>query len=150
MANIPQPVSSGLPKHIDKALGLEFTIPVSDKLALEVDKDLKNVPEGYAVVVLDYGDQAGYMYPQPVAVGGETLWVPRASRRAIPMNYLDALLESKTKELFQAKPGAPGVEYEKNRFNVQILKLPEGRSGDFKKRNQSIREKAEQQQVHVG
>ena len=149
MATLPQKVRSALPKHIDESLNLEFQIPVTDKLAMEVDKDLKNVPEGYAVVVLDYGDQSAYMYPHPVAVGGETLWIPRASRRAIPMSYLEVLLNAKEKALFQAKTGVAGVEYEKNRFNVQILRMPEGKAADFKKRNDSIREKAERQQIHV-
>ena len=149
MATLPQRVSSGLPTHVDESLGLEFKIPPTDELAMEVDKDLKNAPEGYAVVVLDYGDQAAYMYPQPVAVGGNTMWIPRASRRAIPVNYLEALLNAKEKALFQAKTGVPGVEYEKNRFNVQILRMPEGKAADFKKRNDSIREKAERQQIHV-
>ena len=149
MANIPVPVRSNLDSVVDSSLGLEFKIPVTDKLAMEVDKDLKNVPEGYAVIVLDYGDQSAYMYPHPVAVGGQTLWIPRASRRAIPMNYLETLLNAKEKALFQTKPGVQGVEYEKNRFNVQILKLPEGKASDFKKRNDSIREKAQRQQIEV-
>lgn len=149
MAVLPQRVSSGMPKHVDESLGLEFRIPVTDELAMEVDKDLKNTPEGFAVIVLDYGDQAAYMYPHPVSVGGNTLWIPRASRRAIPMNYLEALLNAKEKALFQAKPGVQGVEYEKNRFNVQILRMPEGKASDFKKRNDTIREKAERQQINV-
>ena len=149
MANIPVTVSSNLDSHVDQSLGLEFKIPVTDRLAIEVNKDLKNAPEGHAVIVLDYGDQSAYMYPHPVAVGGNTLWIPRASRRAIPMNYLEALLNAKEKALFQAKPGVPGVEYEKNRFNVQILKMPEGKASDFKKRNDSIREKAQRQQIEV-
>ena len=54
-------------KHVDKTLGLEFTIPIGEKLAMEVGKDLK-APEGYAVIMLGYGDQPGYMYPHPVSV----------------------------------------------------------------------------------
>ena len=150
MSTLPKIKSKSGNKHLDDALNLEFGIPVTDKLAIAVDKDLKDVPEGYAVVVLDYGDQPAYMYPQPVAVGGETIWIPRASRRAIPMPYLECLLGCKETELFQAKPGVTGVEYEKNRFNVQILKLPEGKAQEIKSKNQSIRDKAEQQQIHVG
>ena len=149
MPNIANKVNNNLNKHVDEALGLEFTIPHGDEIALEVDKDLKNVPEGYAVIVLEYGDQPGFMYPQPVAVGGKTIYIPRASRRAIPINYLDALLECKGKKLFQSKPGTPGVEYEANRFNVQILKLPTGRAKEFKNKSDSIRERAERQQIHV-
>ena len=39
-------------KHLDDALNLEFGIPVTDKLAIPVDKDLKDVPEGYALFLI--------------------------------------------------------------------------------------------------
>ena len=45
-------------KHVDKTLGLEFTIPIGEELAPAVGQDLK-CPEGYAVIMLGYGDQAG-------------------------------------------------------------------------------------------
>ena len=55
MSTLPKIKSKSGNKHLDDALNLEFGIPVTDKLAIPVDKDLKDVPEGYAVVVLDYG-----------------------------------------------------------------------------------------------
>ena len=38
--------------HRDDNLQLDFTVPPGDKIAGSVDQDLKNVPEGYAVIVL--------------------------------------------------------------------------------------------------
>ena len=41
-------------KYTDKTLGLEFKIPIGEELAMEMSK-LK-APEGYAVIMLGYGD----------------------------------------------------------------------------------------------
>ena len=135
-------------KHVDKTLGLEFTIPIGEKLAMEVGKDLK-APEGYAVIMLGYGDQPGYMYPHPVSAGGETIWVPRGTRRAIPVTHLNVLLDAKQKKLIQPRPGVPGVEVEQNRFDVQVLKLPEANAKAIKNKLEGIRERAERQQIHI-
>ena len=88
-------------KYVDKTLGLEFRIPIGEELAMEVGKDLK-APEGYAVIMLGYGDQAGYMYPHPVSAGGRTIWIPRGTRRAIPISHLNVLLDAKQKKIIQA------------------------------------------------
>ena len=148
MENINK-IQSKLNKHRDTALGLEFVLPPGDELAVEVDKDLKNVPEGYAVVVLGYGDQTAYMYPQFVGCNGRNLWIPRQSRRAIPINHLGVLLDAKIKKTIQPKPGVPAVEYEANRFDLNILKLPESKEAEIKEKMLSIRERAEQQQIHI-
>ena len=149
MPNINNIVRKPSQTHRDENLSLDFTVPVGDVIANSVDPDLGNVPEGYAVIVLGYGDQAAYMYPQSVTVNGDTIWIPRATRRAIPVAYLDVLLDAKEKRIIQPKPGAPGVEYEANRFDVQILKLPEGRAKGLKDKIATVRERAERQQIHV-
>ena len=135
-------------KYVDKTLGLEFKIPLGEELAMEVDKDLK-APEGYAVIMLGYGDQAGYMYPHPVSAGGRTIWIPRGSRRAIPITHLNVLLDAKQKKIIQPKPGVPGVEIETNRFDVQVLRLPEAKAKGIKDKLEGIRERAERQQIHI-
>tara|TARA_B100000131_G_scaffold158241_1_gene153476 strand:- start:923 stop:1345 length:423 start_codon:yes stop_codon:yes gene_type:complete len=135
-------------KHVDKTLGLEFTIPLGEELAIPVGQDLK-CPEGHAVIMLGYGDQPGLMYPQPVSAGLRTIWIPRGDRRAIPLSHLNVLLDAKTKKLIQPKPGAQGVEYEANRFDVQILKLPEAGAKGIKNKLEGIRERAERQQIHI-
>jgi hypothetical protein len=122
---------------------------MGDRIAPLVDSDLKNIPEGYAVIVLGYGEQAAYMYPQSVTLNGETIWIPRATRRAIPLSYLNILLDAKETRIIQPKPGAPGVEYEANRFDVQILKLPKDKGEEMKAKIGDIRERAERQQIHV-
>lgn len=136
-------------KVVDSATGLEFVIPYGEYIAPEVDKGLGNVPEGFAVIVLAYGDQHGDMYPQPVSNGGEVWWVPRGTRRAIPMNHLSTLLDCKEKRLMQPRPGVAGFEYEANRFDVQVLKLPEASGKDIKNKIDTMKEKAERQQIHI-
>lgn len=151
MANVSNRVrAQATATHVDDNLKLEFHVPPGDVIAMEVDKEMKNVPEGYAVIVLGYGEQAAYMYPQSVSLNGETIWVPRASRRAIPLGHLNVLLDAKETRTIQPKPGAPAVEYEANRFDVQILKLPKDKAADMKEKIGSIRERAERQQIHVG
>ena len=150
MANISNIVSKPRTNvHKDSNLQLEFTVPQGDLKAQEVDKDMHNVPEGYAVIVLGYGAQAAYMYPQSVTLNGDTIWVPRATRRAIPLGHLNVLLDAKETRVIQPKPGVPGVEYEANRFDVQILKLPKDKAADMKAKIGDIRERAERQQIHV-
>ena len=150
MANINNYISKPVTNvHRDDNLQLDFTVPVGDRIAAAVDKNLKDVPEGYAVIVLGYGEQAAYMYPQSVTINGDTIWIPRASRRAVPLAYLNVLLDAKETRIIQPKPGAPGVEYEANRFDVQILKLPKDKSDEMKEKIGGIRERAERQQIHV-
>ena len=150
MANISNIVSKPQTNiHKDENLQLEFKVPPGDKIAPSVDKDLRDVPEGYAVIVLGYGEQAAYMYPQSVTLNGDTIWIPRATRRAIPLGYLNILLDAKETRIIQPKPGVPGVEYEANRFDVQILKLPKDKAADMKAKLGDIRERAERQQIHV-
>ena len=150
MANISNVLSRPTTNiHKDENLQLEFSVPMGDRIAPLVDSDLKNIPEGYAVIVLGYGEQAAYMYPQSVTLNGETIWIPRATRRAIPLSYLNILLDAKETRIIQPKPGAPGVEYEANRFDVQILKLPKDKGEEMKAKIGDIRERAERQQIHV-
>jgi len=150
MANVSNVVRKPLSNvHKDENLQLEFTVPPGDQIASSVDKDLKEVPEGYAVIVLGYGEQAAYMYPQSVTLNGDTIWIPRATRRAIPLGHLNVLLDAKETRIIQPKPGVPGVEYEANRFDVQILKLPKEKGQDLKAKLGGIRERAESQQIHV-
>jgi len=150
MANVSNVVRKPLSNvHKDENLQLEFTVPPGDLIASSVDKDLRNVPEGYAVIVLGYGEQAAYMYPQSVTLNGDTIWIPRATRRAIPLGHLNVLLDAKETRIIQPKPGVPGVEYEANRFDIQILKLPKEKGQDLKAKLGGIRERAESQQIHV-
>ena len=150
MANVSNVVRKPLSNvHKDDNLLLEFTVPPGDLIASSVDKDLRNVPEGYAVIVLGYGEQAAYMYPQSVTLNGDTIWIPRATRKAIPLGHLNVLLDAKETRIIQPKPGVPGVEYEANRFDVQILKLPKEKGQDLKAKLGGIRERAESQQIHV-
>ena len=53
MSTLPKIKSKSGNKHLDDALNLEFGIPVTDKLAIPVDKDLKDVPLKTAAATKD-------------------------------------------------------------------------------------------------
>lgn len=133
----------------DEATGVEIQFDQVSKLAPSVDKDMKNVPEGHAVIILGYGQQEGNMYPQPVSCGGHLIWVPRGSMRAVPVSHLNVLMEAVETRLIQPRLGVPAVEYEANRFDLQILKMPKGASKDLQERLEQVRERAQNQRVHI-
>ena len=71
--------------------------------------------------------------PHPVSAGGRTIWIPHEDKtEAIPINHLNVLLGTKQKKIIQPKPGVPGVEIETNRFDVQVLKLPQANAKGIK------------------
>ena len=133
----------------DEATGVEIQFDQVSKLAPLVDKDMKNVPEGHAVIILGYGQQEGNMYPQPVSCGGHLIWVPRGSMRAVPVSHLNVLMEAVETRLIQPRLGVPAVEYEANRFDLQILKMPKGASKDLQERLEQVRERAQNQRVNI-
>ena len=133
----------------DEATGVEIQFDQVSKLAPLVDKDMKNVPEGHAVIIMGYGQQEGNMYPQPVSCGGHLIWVPRGSMRAVPVSHLNVLMEAVETRLIQPRLGVPAVEYEANRFDLQILKMPKGASKDLQERLEQVRERAQNQRVNI-
>ena len=133
----------------DEATGVEIQFDQVSKLAPLVDKDMKNVPEGHAVIILGYGQQEGNMYPQPVRCGGHLIWVPRGSMRAVPVSHLNVLMEAVETRLIQPRLGVPAVEYEANRFDLQILKMPKGASKDLQERLEQVRERAQNERENI-
>tara|TARA_Y100000310_G_scaffold70057_1_gene65590 strand:+ start:738 stop:1208 length:471 start_codon:yes stop_codon:yes gene_type:complete len=132
----------------DPQSGLEFQMRPDQALAPLVE-DVSRVPEGMAVIILHYGDQDGDMTPQPVTCVEDTVYVPRNSKRAISMGHLDVLLGCVENKSFQPRVGAQMVSFEKNRFNLQILKLPKSVSKDLKENLEQTHVKAERQRVEI-
>ena len=132
----------------DPQSGLEFQMRPDQTLAPLVE-DMNKVPEGMAVVMHHYGDQDGEMTPQPVTCVEDTVYIPRNSKRAISKGHLDFLLGCVENKAFQPRVGAQMVSFEKNRFNLQILKLPKAVSQDLKTNLEQTHVQAEKQRVEI-
>jgi hypothetical protein len=98
-------------------------------LAAEVGKDLV-VPEGWGCVVIGFGDDPSQMGPVTVTHNDWVLRFPRNSRRAIPAGHFDILMNCVERRYIQSSEGAALTGYDANRYNVQVLKWPEGSSID--------------------
>tara|TARA_R100000808_G_C2147991_1_gene156034 strand:- start:2683 stop:3144 length:462 start_codon:yes stop_codon:yes gene_type:complete len=108
-----------------------------EDMALEVGKDLKT-PEGWGVVVIGYGDDPSQMGPVTVSWNDWVLRFPRNSRRAIPPGHFNVLMDAVETKYHQAQEGAPLIGYEVNRYNVQVLKVPDSSPIDKDKVNEKV------------
>ena len=108
-----------------------------EDMALEVGKDLKT-PEGWGVVVIEYGDDPSQMGPVTVSWNDWVLRFPRNSRRAIPPGHFNVLMDAVETKYHQAQEGAPLIGYEVNRYNVQVLKVPDSSPIDKDKVNEKV------------
>ena len=108
-----------------------------EDMALEVGKDLKT-PEGWGVVVIGYGDDPSQMGPVTVTWNDWVLRFPRNSRRAIPPGHFNVLMDAVETKYHQAQEGAPLIGYEVNRYNVQVLKVPDSSPIDKDKVNEKV------------
>ena len=108
-----------------------------EDMALEVGKDLKT-PEGWGVVVIGYGDDPSQMGPVTVSWNDWVLRFPRNSRRAIPPVHFNVLKDAVETKYHQAQEGAPLIGYEVNRYNVQVLKVPDSSPIDKDKVNEKV------------
>ena len=109
----------------------------AEDIALEVDKDLKT-PEGWGVVVIGYGDDPSQMGPVTVSWNDWVLRFPWNSRRAIPPGHFNVLMDAVETKYHQAQEGAPLIGYEVNRYNVQVLKVPDSSPIDKDKVNEKV------------
>ena len=132
----------------DPQSGMEFQMR-ADQIIAPLVEDMNSVPEGMAVIMLHYGDQEGEMTPQPVTCVEDTIYIPRNSKRAISMGHLDVLLGCVENKSFQPRVGAQMVSFDKNRFNLQILRLPKAVSKDLKVSLETTRDTAERQRVEI-
>ena len=70
------------------------------KMAAEWKKG-EEVPEGFAVINIDYGNDMTEMGPVPVTCGDWQLIIPRGSNRLVPLQHLNVLNDAVTTEYFQ-------------------------------------------------
>ena len=98
-------------------------LPNGMKMAAEWEKG-NEVPEGYAVVNIEYGKDNTEMGPVPVTHGDWALVIPRGSNRIIPLQHLNILNDAITTDYFQ-KDLSQGLTSRSNRrFILTVKKWP--------------------------
>jgi hypothetical protein len=98
-------------------------LPNGMKMAAEW-KRKQDVPEGHAVINIDYGRDSTEMGPVPVTHGDWTIVIPRGSDRVVPLQHLNILNDAITTDYFQ-KDLSQGLTSRSNRrFNFTVKKWP--------------------------
>ena len=93
------------------------------KMAAEWKKG-GEVPEGFAVVNIDYGNDMTEMGPVPVTHGDGQLIIPLGSNRLIPLQHLTVLNDAVTTEYFQRDMSSQLTARSNRRFNFRVVKWP--------------------------
>ncbi len=98
-------------------------LPNGMKMAAEWKKN-EAVPEGHAVINIEYGKDSTEMGPVPVTAGDWTLVIPRGSDRIVPLQHMNILNDAITTDYFQ-KDLSQGLTSRSNRrFNFTVRKWP--------------------------
>ena len=103
--------------------GRFVVLPNGMKMAAEWKKG-DEVPEGHAVINIDYGKDNTEMGPVPVTHGDWTIVIPRGSDRVIPLQHMNILNDAITTDYFQ-KDLSQGLTARTNRrFQFTVKKYP--------------------------
>jgi len=103
--------------------GRFVVLPNGMKMAAEWKKG-DEVPEGHAVINIDYGKDNTEMGPVPVTHGDWTIVIPRGSDRIIPLQHMNILNDAITTDYFQ-KDLSHGLTPRTNRrFQFTVKKYP--------------------------
>ena len=103
--------------------GRFVVLPNGMKMAAEWKKG-DSVPEGYAVINVEYGKDNTEMGPVPVTHGDWTVVIPRGSDRVIPLQHMNILNDAITTDYFQ-KDLSQGLTPRSNRrFTFTVKKWP--------------------------
>jgi len=121
--------SEGLPtqkRHANYAPAGEgrfVVLPNGMKMAVEWEKG-NDVPEGHAVINIEYGKDSTEMGPVPVTAGDWTLVIPRGTDRIVPLQHMNILNDAITTDYFQ-KDLSQGLTSRSNRrFTFTVRKWP--------------------------
>ena len=97
------------------------------KMAAEYQKG-DPVPEGDAIINIDYGNDMTEMGPVPVTYGEFTLMIPRGSDRVVPLSHVNVLSDCVITEYFQRDMSSQLSGKSKRRFPFTVKKCP--KTGD--------------------
>ena len=102
--------------------GRFVVLPNGMKMAAEWKKG-DTVPEGHAVINIDYGKDNTEMGPVPVTHGDWTIVIPRGTDRVVPLQHMNILNDAITTDYFQ-KDLSQGLTPRTNRrFNFTVKKF---------------------------
>ena len=103
--------------------GRFVVLPNGMKMAAEWKKG-DEVPEGHAVINIDYGKDNTEMGPVPVTHGDWTIVIPRGTDRVVPLQHMNILNDAITTDYFQ-KDLSHGLTPRTNRrFQFTVIKYP--------------------------
>ena len=103
--------------------GRFVVLPNGMKMAAEWEKG-NDVPEGHAVINIEYGKDSTEMGPVPVTAGDWTIVIPRGTDRIVPLQHLNILNDAVTTDYFQ-KDLSQGLTSRSNRrFILTVKKWP--------------------------
>ena len=103
--------------------GKFVVMPNGMKMAAEWKKG-DPVPEGFAVINIDYGHNNTEMGPVPVTHGDWTLVIPRGTNRIVPMQHMNILNDAVSTDYFQRDLSQGLTARSSRRFNFQVIKWP--------------------------
>ena len=103
--------------------GRFVVLPNGMKMAAEYNRG-DAVPEGHAVINIDFGKDNTEMGPVPVTHGDWTIVIPRGTDRVVPLQHMNILNDAITTDYFQ-KDLSQGLTPRTNRrFNFVVKKYP--------------------------
>ena len=121
--------SENLPKqkrdsgYVPAGDGRFVVLPNGMKMAAEFKKG-DTVPEGHAVINIEYGKDNTEMGPVPVTHGDWTIVIPRGTDRVVPLQHMNILNDAITTDYFQ-KDLSQGLTPRTNRrFQFTVKKYP--------------------------
>ena len=121
--------SENLPKqkrdsgYVPAGDGRFVVLPNGMKMAAEWKKG-DEVPEGHAVINIEYGKDNTEMGPVPVTHGDWTIVIPRGTDRVVPLQHMNILNDAITTDYFQ-KDLSQGLTPRTNRrFQFSVIKYP--------------------------
>ncbi len=121
--------NEGLPKqkrhdsYAPAGEGKFVILPNGMKMAAEYTKG-DTVPEGFAVINIDYGNDNTEMGPVPVTHGDWTIVIPRGSPRIVPLQHMNILNDAVSTDYFQRDLSQGLTARSSRRFNFQVIKWP--------------------------
>ena len=103
--------------------GRFVVLPNGMKMAAEWKKG-DTVPEGHAVINIDYGKDNTEMGPVPVTHGDWTIVIPRGTDRVVPLQHMNILNDAITTDYFEQDLSQGLTPRTNRRFNFTVKKYP--------------------------
>ena len=103
--------------------GKFVVLPNGMKMAAEYKKG-DTVPEGFAVINIEYGHDNTEMGPVPVTHGDWTIVIPRGTNRIVPLQHMNILNDAVSTDYFQRDLSQGLTARSNRRFNFRVIKWP--------------------------